>query len=109
MNFFELLPVPQFLSYKNVLFQTSTIIEQDLATVQLYLAKSAASVRLYIDKPAADLLWTNLQVVWEYPFSDQWEPKQDNQTDPHQPITLYKNLGRTDRYADTQTDTPRRL
>ena len=34
-----------------------------------------------------DLLWTNPQVVWEFPYSDQWEPEQDNQTDPRWPIT----------------------
>ena len=32
-----------------------------------------ASVHLYTDKPAGDLLWTNLRVVWEYHYSDQWD------------------------------------
>jgi hypothetical protein len=40
-----------------------------------------ASVHLYTDKPADDLHWTNLRVVWEYPYSDQWEPNQYKQTD----------------------------
>jgi hypothetical protein len=59
---------------------------------------------MYMDKPTGDLLWTNLRVVWEYPYSDQWEPEQDNQTNLHQPITLFDKFGK-DRYADTQIDT----
>jgi hypothetical protein len=45
-----------------------------------------ASVHLYMDKPADDLLLTNPRVVWEHPYSDQWEPSQHNQTDPRRPI-----------------------
>ena len=43
-----------------------------------------------MDKPAGDLLLTKPRVVWEYTYSDQWEPEQDNQTDPRQPITGFK-------------------
>ena len=39
--------------------------------IQLFIP---ASVHLNTDKPAGDLLWTNPRVVWEYPYSDQWEP-----------------------------------
>ena len=49
-----------------------------------------ASVHLYTDKLAGDLLWTNWWVVWEFTYSDQWEPEQDNQTDPRWPITGFK-------------------
>jgi hypothetical protein len=51
---------------------------------------------LYTDKLAGDLLWTNRWVVWENPYSDQWEPEQDNQTDSRWPITGFKiGYGRT--------------
>ena len=32
-----------------------------------------------MDKLAGELLWTNLRVIWEHPYSDQWEAEQDNQ------------------------------
>jgi hypothetical protein len=35
--------------------------------IQLFIP---ASQHLYTDKPAGDLLWTNLRVVWEYLYSD---------------------------------------
>ena len=44
------------------------------------------SVHFYTDKSAGDLLWTNLRVIWEYPYSDQWEHRQYNLHEPHWPI-----------------------
>ena len=38
-----------------------------------------ASVHLHMDKPAGGLLLTNPRVIQEHPYSDQWEPEQDNQ------------------------------
>ena len=40
------------------------------AVSQLFIP---ASVHLHTDKPAGDLLWTNLLVIQEHPYSDQWE------------------------------------
>ena len=55
---------------------------RDLWSTQFACLFIPASVHLYMDKTAGELLLTNPRVVWEYPYSDQWEPKRDNQTDP---------------------------
>ena len=61
-----------------------------------------ASVHLYTDKPAGDLLWTNPRVVWEHPYSDQWELSQYNLHEPRRPITGLEKC------QDTRHQTPDR-
>ena len=61
-----------------------------------------AFVHMYMDKPAGDLLWTNLRVIWGHSDSDQWEPKQYNPIPPRWPITRLEKC--QDRQTNRQTD-----
>ena len=61
----------------------SSVAHTLLGTVLLKLVKHTLCLEhlysclfqpLYTDKHAGDFLWTNPRVVWEYLYSDQWEP-----------------------------------
>ena len=57
-------------TYSSVFVETSGAHTLLGTVIQLL---NPASVHLFTDKSAGDLHWTNPQVVWEHPYSDQWE------------------------------------
>ena len=57
-------------TYSNVFVETFGAHTLLGTVIQLL---NPASVHLFTDKPAGDLHWTNPRVVWEHPYSDQWE------------------------------------
>ena len=50
---------------------SSKLVKHTLCLEHVY---SCLFQPLYTDKHAGDFLWTNPRVVWEYLYSDQWEP-----------------------------------
>jgi hypothetical protein len=57
-------------TYSSVFVETSGAHTLLGTVIQLL---NPASVHLFTDKSAGDLHWTNPRVVWEHPYSDQWE------------------------------------
>jgi hypothetical protein len=57
-------------TYSSVFVETSGAHTLLWTVIQLL---NPASVHMFTDKSAGDLLWTSPRVVWEHPYSDQWE------------------------------------
>ena len=89
-----------YLDYPGVTFVESVSPHTLLVTNMLLFIPGSA--HLYIDKPVDDLLWTNPQVIWKHPYSDQY-----NLLELRRPITaLEKGQDRfqqtTDRVGDIE-------